>query len=260
MKRSVVRAQRVPSEAPNAARGAIWRSRKQSTDFPARRSRNQRRWGETPSSLLLGRVELSGCGGSTESRPTDHKSSPSARILRHCNTDWPDCPEKSEAASSRRTPAGPRAAHLEDRPSWSQAMMGGQSPSWTARAGGGPVFLPEIIYARFSKRTQMTAPGKTGKHRFPEGIRVFRSPGTRESKSFFTKRSQMKSDCRLVPGLRKPSPLPAPSAAFGVPVSAGLRPSRRSGQTPVQVSPSQSEPVQVKPAHKKIRPDPTRPG
>ncbi len=175
MKRSGVRARGVPPEAPNAARGAIWRTRKQSTDF----------------------------------------------------TDCSDYSEKSEAVPNRRTPAGPRVAYLEDTPSWSRAVMGGQLPPWTARAGGGPVFLPEIIYVRFSKRTHMTAPGKTGKHRFPEGIRVFRSPGTRESKSFFTKRSQMKSDGRLKPGLRKASPLPVPPVAFGVPASAGLRPNRR---------------------------------
>ena len=91
MKRSGVRARRVPPEAPNAARGTIWRTRKQSTDF------------------------------------TDYS-------------------EKSKAASSRRTPAEPVAAHLEDTLSWSRAVMDGQSPPWTARAGGGPVFLPEIIY------------------------------------------------------------------------------------------------------------------
>ena len=196
MKRSGVRARRVPPEAPNAARGTIWRTRKQPTDFT-------------------------------------------------------DFTEKSEAASNRRTPAGPVAAHLEDTPSWSRAVAGGQAPSWTARAGGGPVFLPEIIYVRFSKRTHMTAPGKTWKHRFPKAIRVIRSPGAKKSKSFFTKRSQMKSDCRLEPSLRKPSPLPASSVAFGAPASAGLRPSRRSGQTPVQVSPSQSKSVQVSPSQSK---------
>ncbi len=216
MKRSVVRARGVPLEAPNAVGGAIWRSRKQSTDF----------------------------------------------------TDFTECSEKSKAASSRRTPAGPMAAHLEGTPSWSRVVVGGQSPPWTARAGGGPVFLPEIIYVRFSKRTHMTAPGKTGKLRFSEGIRVFRCPGTRESNSFFTKRSQMKGDSRLEPGLRKPSPLPVPPVVFGIPASAGLRSSCQFSQTPVQVSQSQSKPVKVKPTHKEfqldparsdpIRPDPTR--
>ena len=130
-------------------------------------------------------------------------------------TDCSDCPEKSEAASSRRTPAGPVAAHLEDTLSWSRAVMGGQSPPWAARAGGGPVFLPEIIYVRFSKRTHMTAPGKIGKHRFPEGIRVIRSPGAKKSKSFFceTKPNEKRRPAgavtmQLTPAAPHPAPLP----------------------------------------------------
>ncbi len=94
-----------------------------------------------------------------------------------------------------------------------------------------------VIGFRFSKRSQMTGATKVEKPLFSEGIEVFRCPRAMKSKSFFTKRSQMKGGSRhrmtrLGVGLCK--------AATGATESLHLA-------RLVRVSPSQSDQIRVSP-------------
>jgi len=181
MKTAVMRAEAAPPDAPKG-------SRKPSTDGMARRSRNPRRWGETPSSLLLGRVELSKCGGSTESRPTDHKSSRPARPLRHCNVD---CAETPPTASSRQALAEPIIAALAGAPHPGRRKWQNCPPYGRQLPLAGRAFSLSILWIHFSKRTHMMAPVETEKHRFPVENVCFDVQRWGNRRGFFTKRTQM---------------------------------------------------------------------
>ncbi len=171
MKTAVMRARGVPPEAPKG-------NRRRSTDCTGRRSRNQRRWGETPSSLLLGRVELSDSGGSTESRPTIHKSSRASRILQDSNTERP------KAASSREALVELIVASLADTPHAGRRIWQNRPRRGRRRPVAGRSFFPAIMWSCFSKRTQMMAPAKLGKTPFSTGNRVFRCSRAGKKKVF----------------------------------------------------------------------------
>ena len=80
------------------------------------------------------------------------------------------------------------------------------------RSGGGTIILRAGHFGVFAKRSQMMGASRFEKLRFPVEKRVFQCAGTAESKSFFTKRSQMWSGA---------------TGYCVVSVSAGLRPIRR---------------------------------
>jgi hypothetical protein len=180
MKTAVMHSRGVPPEAPKGYR-------RQSTDCMARRSRNQRWWGEPPSSLLLRRVELSDSGGSTEARPTVHKSS-RAGILQDSNT------KRLKAAANREALAELIAASLASTPHLGRREWRNRPRRGRRLAVEDRLFSPPIIWVCFSKQTHMMAAAKLEKRRFPQETGCFDVQGEENQKAFFRKQTQMNGD------------------------------------------------------------------